>query len=193
MTTIPDDMVERVARAILKARYYDCEPEMYGSVERFYDEIYSEFDDLVAESEHEARAAIESIQPYILPYILGADGPFVRDSDHCAAILAAEKRGEERERERWRRRPYSILEPKGGWRSKEQFSEVERRKLLPIAETLALLDGNAFFTVGAENEWASYYLPEADAIYQANGGDNGWAGEASFAKPFAAAIRKGSE
>lgn len=106
----------------------------------------------------------------------------------AGAILAAEKRGEERERER--RRPYSILEPKGGWRSKEQFSEVERRKLLPIAETLALLDGNAFFTVGAENEWAFSYLPEADAIYQANGGDNGWAGEASFAKPFAAAIRK---
>ena len=65
MTTIPDDMVERVARAILKARYYDCEPEMYGSVERFYDEIYSEFDDLVAESEHEARAAIEAMQPAI--------------------------------------------------------------------------------------------------------------------------------
>ena len=109
------------------------------------------------------------------------------------ALLAAEKRGEERERERWGGRPYSILEPKGGWRSKEQFSEVERRKLLPIAETLALLDGNAFFTVGAENEWAFSYLPEADAIYQANGGDNGWAGEASFAKPFAAAIRKGSD
>jgi len=109
------------------------------------------------------------------------------------ALLAAEKRGEERERERWRRRPYSILEPKSGWRSKEHFSEVERRKLLPIAETLALLDGNAFFTLGAEDEWASYYLPEADAIYQANGGDNGWAGEASFAKPFAAAIRKGSD
>lgn len=66
MTTIPDDMVERVARAILKARYYDCEPEMYGSVERFYDEIYSEFDDLVAESEHEARAVIEAMQPAIL-------------------------------------------------------------------------------------------------------------------------------
>lgn len=66
MTTTSDDMVERVARAILKARYYDCEPEMYGSVERFYDEIYSEFDDLVAESEHEARAAIEAMQPAIL-------------------------------------------------------------------------------------------------------------------------------
>lgn len=109
------------------------------------------------------------------------------------ALLAAEKRGEERERERWGGRPYSILEPKGGWRSKEQFSEIERRKLLPIAETIALLDGNAFFTLGAENEWAFSYLPEADAIYQANGGDNGWAGEASFAKPFAAAVRKGSD
>ena len=66
MTTTSDDMVERVARAILKARYYDCEPEMYGNdVERFCDEMYSEFDDLVAESEHEARAAIEAMQPAI--------------------------------------------------------------------------------------------------------------------------------
>ena len=124
-------------------------------------------------------------------YIDGGDDGWPLAHIMAREILAAEKRGEERERER--RRPYSILEPKGGWRSKEQFSEVERRKLLPIAETLALLDGNAFFTVGAENEWASYYLPEADAIYQANGGDNGWAGEASFAKPFAAAVRKGSD
>lgn len=181
MTTIPDDMVERVARAILKARYYDCEPEMYGSVERFYDEIYSEFDDLVAESEHEARAAIEAMQPAI-----------VAERERCVAEIAA-LREQLAESDRSAERPYSILEPKGGWRSKEQFSEVERRKLLPIAETLALLDGNAFFTVGAENEWAFSYLPEADAIYQANGGDNGWAGEASFAKPFAAAIRKGSD
>lgn len=82
MTTIPDDMVERVGRALAAAADDEFEPnrDFWGR--------YS-------------RAAIESIQPYILPYILGADGPFVRDSDHCAAILAAEKRGEERERERW--------------------------------------------------------------------------------------------
>lgn len=145
------------------------------------------------------RAVRELLESLRLEIVTDGDERLVwADDDDAgniltAAILAAEKRGEERERERWRRRPYSILEQKGGWRSKEQFSEVERRKLLPIAETLALLDGNAFFTVGAENEWAFSYLPEADAIYQANGGDNGWAGEASFAKPFAAAIRKGSD
>lgn len=145
------------------------------------------------------RAVRELLESLRLEIVTDGDERLVwADDDDAgniltAAILAAEKRGEERERERWRRRPYSILEQKGGGRSKEQFSEVERRKLLPIAETLALLDGNAFFTVGAENEWAFSYLPEADAIYQANGGDNGWAGEASFAKPFAAAIRKGSD
>lgn len=81
MTTTSDDMVERVGRALAAAADDEFEPnrDFWGR--------YS-------------RAAIESIQPYILPYILGADGPFVRDSDHCAAILAAEKRGEERERER---------------------------------------------------------------------------------------------
>ncbi|HAY06430.1 MAG TPA: hypothetical protein PKV67_00985 [Hyphomonas sp.] len=77
MTTIPDDMVARVARATLKARYYDCEPEMYGNdVDAFFAGIDS---DLVRDAEYEAKAAIEAMQP---------------------AILAAEKRGEERERER---------------------------------------------------------------------------------------------
>ncbi|KRB22659.1 hypothetical protein [Mesorhizobium sp. Root172] len=77
--------------------------------------------------------------------------------------------------------PYEIAEPAGGWRTKESFSAEERAKLLPIAETLAMLDGNAFFTFDG---WADMYLPEADALYKSNGGDGGWAGEASFAKPF---------
>ena len=64
MTTIPDDMVERVARAILKARYYDCEPGMYGNdVGAFFAGIDS---DMVHDSEYEARAAIEAMQPAIL-------------------------------------------------------------------------------------------------------------------------------
>lgn len=78
----------------------------------------------------------------------------------------------------------SIAEPATGWRDKLTFSDAERAKLRPIAETLAMLDGNAFFgtDVGDGHDFYEQYLPEADAIYQANGGDNGWAGEASFAR-----------
>lgn len=83
------------------------------------------------------------------------------------------------------RRPpaYLIPKPAEGWRSVESFTDAERAKLLPIAETLAMLDGNAFFPEAVQgHQWADYYLPEAHALYEANGGDSGWAGEASFAK-----------
>lgn len=85
MTTTHDDVM-RVARAILKARFYDCEPEMYGSVEEFFASMFSEH---VDEAVQEARAAIEAMQP---------------------AILAAEKRGEERERERCAKDIANLLE-----------------------------------------------------------------------------------
>lgn len=79
--------------------------------------------------------------------------------------------------------PYSIPEPRNGRRKVDSFSEDEKAKLRPIAETLAMLDGNAFFGIGDhEHYWADQYLPEASALYEANGGDNGWAGEASFVK-----------
>jgi hypothetical protein len=78
-----------------------------------------------------------------------------------------------------------IPEPKGGWRTASSFTDSERLKLRPVAETLAMLDGNAFFGMGdGEHYWADQYLPEAHALYEANGGDNGWAGEASFAKAY---------
>lgn len=79
-------------------------------------------------------------------------------------------------------RPYEIREPQDGW--KRTFTQEEKDKLRPIAETLAMLDGNAFFGAnsGAEQEWYEQYLPEAHALYESNGGDNGWAGEASFSK-----------
>lgn len=77
--------------------------------------------------------------------------------------------------------PYDIPRPKGGWQT--AFSDDEKRKLRPIAETLAMLDGNAFFGMGTgDREWYEQYLPEAHALYEANGGDNGWAGDASFAR-----------
>lgn len=80
-------------------------------------------------------------------------------------------------------KPYRISKPAGGWRKEATFSEAERLKLRPIAETLAMLDGNAFFGMGSgETYWADQYLPEASALYEANGGDTGWASEASFAK-----------
>lgn len=62
MTTTPDDVM-RVARAILKARFYDCEPEMYGSVEEFFASMFSEH---VDEAVQEARAAIEAMRPAIM-------------------------------------------------------------------------------------------------------------------------------
>lgn len=84
---------------------------------------------------------------------------------------------------------YHIAEPEGGFRAHGAFTPDEKAKLRPIAETLAMLDGNAFFGMGAgvHADWSDQYLPEAVALYEANGGDGGWAGKASFA----AAIRKG--
>lgn len=84
---------------------------------------------------------------------------------------------------------YRIAEPESGFRSHGSFTPGEKAKLRPIAETLAMLDGNAFFGMSAGDleDWSDQYLPEAAALYDANGGDGGWAGKASFA----AAIRKG--
>jgi hypothetical protein len=78
---------------------------------------------------------------------------------------------------------YMIERPDTGWRPLDSFTEAERAKLRPIAETLAMLDGNAFFGLRDDEEghfWAESYLPEAHALYEDNGGDSGWAGRASF-------------
>jgi len=79
---------------------------------------------------------------------------------------------------------YEIHEPQGGWRKLESFSTTEKAKLRPIAETLAMLDGNAFFgnDLSEGVEWYEQYLPEASAVYEGNGGDEGWAGMVSFVK-----------
>jgi hypothetical protein len=52
-------MKERIARAILKARFYDCEPDMYGhDLERFF----AEHDDgLMDEVRYEAEAVLAAI------------------------------------------------------------------------------------------------------------------------------------
>ena len=70
---------------------------------------------------------------------------------------------------------YKVQRPSGGW--KRNFNEQERAKLLPIAETLAMMDGNAFFSI---DNVIDGYLPEAHAIYESNGGDTGWASHCSW-------------
>lgn len=60
------------------------------------------------------------------------------------------------------------------------FTDEEKRYLRPIAETLAMLDGNAFFDL-AESIYESY-LPEARSLFNSNGGLTGWAGGASWLK-----------
>jgi hypothetical protein len=63
-----------------------------------------------------------------------------------------------------------------------EFTEDEKRILRPIAETLAMIDGNAFLTLMTtdDKEWYEQYLPEAMSIFIANGGYNGWASEVSW-------------
>ncbi|QAY80356.1 hypothetical protein [Sphingosinicella sp. BN140058] len=63
---------------------------------------------------------------------------------------------------------YQIALPANGLRSLESFSADERQSLRPIAETLAMLDGNAFFgaAIGDDGDdtWFHRYLPEAAAL-----------------------------
>ena len=57
-TDTPDGVV-RVARAILKSRFYDCEPQAYASMSEFWQSIYR--NDHWIEAEWEARAVIEAL------------------------------------------------------------------------------------------------------------------------------------
>jgi hypothetical protein len=77
---------------------------------------------------------------------------------------------------------YQISCPESGWPTLDQIPSHMKAILRPMAETLAMLDGNAFFGYMAADgsEWYEQYLPEAWAVFQNNGGMEGWAGEASF-------------
>lgn len=132
MTTIPDDMIERVARAIAVAEGFDLPNDMtlpYATGSRIGEAIYK------------ARAAIEAMQPAILAERercadeIAALREQLAESDRNAerlealldphvswngeppvAILSAEQRGAEREREawnleiaKWKRRDYLSL------------------------------------------------------------------------------------
>lgn len=60
--------------------------------------------------------------------------------------------------------------------AKYEFTDEEKFQLRPIAETLAMLDGNAFFGAMIDNgrEWYEQYLPDAWSLWMNNGGDTGW-------------------
>lgn len=75
---------------------------------------------------------------------------------------------------------YELEEPDGGWR--RVFDDADKFKLKPIAETLAMLDGNAFFGISVDHYES--YLTEADAVYRNNGGDDGWASTASWIQDY---------
>lgn len=64
------------------------------------------------------------------------------------------------------------------------FTAEEKSLLRPIAETLAMLDGNAFFSLPADDdkEWYEQYLPEAWELWHSNGGLRGWAGQTSWGR-----------
>lgn len=71
---------------------------------------------------------------------------------------------------------------------KNQFSEDEKELLRPIAETLAILDGNAFFNLPLNNgkAWYEQYLPEADYLFHYCGGkhpDASWMKERNHPNP----------
>ena len=73
------------------------------------------------------------------------------------------------------------------YREISSFTDEEKKLLRPIAEVFSMLDGNAFLTNtfernGITMEWYEQYLPEAWEEFQAHGGKNGWAGEASWIK-----------
>lgn len=76
-----------------------------------------------------------------------------------------------------------VDEPVSGWRHVHSFGAEESQKLRPIAETLAMLEGNAFFSHD-DHMWYRQYLPEAHALWEANGGDSGWAGRSWVGRMF---------
>lgn len=59
-------------------------------------------------------------------------------------------------------------------RRKKRFTEKEKIMLRPIAEVIAVLDGNGFFGMirdaAGRDTWYEQYLPEAWLIYKSNPG-----------------------
>lgn len=59
MAAANEPNVEAVAWAILKARFFDCEPDVYASLDAFRDELRSEF---LPDAMLEANAAIRAMK-----------------------------------------------------------------------------------------------------------------------------------
>jgi hypothetical protein len=67
---------------------------------------------------------------------------------------------------------------------RREYSDEEKKWLRPICETLAMLSGGEFTGAELRNGKEPYeqWLPEAAAIFYANGGSSGRAGHASWMK-----------
>lgn len=80
-------------------------------------------------------------------------------------------------------RRFVVDMPEDGWRQPGSFTPEEKARLRPVAETLAMLDGNAFFGMDVDEKGDDIhyerYLPEAAAVAEAN---NGWFLLASFVR-----------
>lgn len=67
---------------------------------------------------------------------------------------------------------------------KSKFTKAEKYALRPIAEVLAIMDGNCFFGISTDeagnDNWYEQYLPEAWAIYKAHDGAKGWIAQSSW-------------
>lgn len=81
---------------------------------------------------------------------------------------------------------YILAPTKDGWRDISSFDEEEKDLLRPIAETIAMLSGNAFFGMNTDSDGNDLlyeeYLPHAAALY-ASAGQN--ASLTSIAQNFA--------
>jgi hypothetical protein len=78
---------------------------------------------------------------------------------------------------------YVIEQPDTGFRRASSFTPEEKKALRPVAETIAMLDGNAFFGLqrGDDGDDVHYeqYLGEAHALVEANGA---WSALTSMAR-----------
>jgi hypothetical protein len=69
---------------------------------------------------------------------------------------------------------------------KKKFTAHEKRILRPIAETIAIMDGNAFFGIqkddNGKDTWYEQYLVEAWMVASYQNKINGWVNETSWVK-----------
>jgi len=69
---------------------------------------------------------------------------------------------------------------------KKKFTAEEKRILRPIAEVIAIMDGNAFFGIQKDDNgsdtWYEQYLVEAWMIASYKNKINGWVKETSWVK-----------